>query len=641
MRKIQPRAITKLRDPFAIIRDNKIIADQNIWSLGGDLLTPNGYPIPRFSNNIPFVGDAVSPSISATNIANGGLVADNGRAAACGKNVRDLYGSLGALRQVYTSVFTELSAVWNLGGFDSFLPGVWKTTKGPTAGRYIARHPNGYMDVTSDSQPTVLEIEHVTVNSNVGAQTASGGTQYTYNSRILDEKDTDVLTLSYGISQNSAQVSAGDYYPLRPISKLFTTSGAAASVGFRGAANPIYLDSARRFMLQWHPNASSNAYGTTGLPILLSSTKWSADLSVTFKWQNTQQVIATLDAYAGSSQTTLPANTGAGWKVYPAVRAVKPTAAGATIYLPVLTGPATAQNNIIKSGSLRKLDYDYATDLTTVSTVNIFNQDGSAFVFNEEMMPVPGAGWNQIPTITAMGSVAHFELSFLQTVGAETYLVVLRVGSGSTRRPTSINTAPNIAMNTVQYVMRLDKNDLTKAYMVNVEVLPGFFGLTNEAMYSFAQNKEGTAIYVLGHESVMRLNWDSTQLKYVLDQSIIDVNAVSMIVTDSEDLVLLDTDNKLYSLRREDSDIVRIAWGPTVNQDFAEAPFDADIIVNTVNHLGERKAKTVELYVEGPAVFKANNRNKITVTTNADSDLGVLLTVKGYGQVYVTPLSVA
>ena len=636
MRKITPTPLFILRDPFAILRDNKIIANHNLYSASGDLLSPNGYGVPPFRANTSFdSGTENLPSYPASAISNGGIVADGGRSATAAKVV---IGSAGTL-SLYTSYMSEGQGQWCVHGIDSFLPGVFRTAKGPDAGRYIARHPSGYLDVTSDTMSTPLEVNHATGNVSAAASSASGNAQYYSGTRILDESELDVLVLATQAGQHMSTTST-TFYPIRPIKKNFTSSGIANSAAsFQLPPMPIYIDKDERFLLLVAPTQAMPNNGVYGYGPQFTSIKWSeTDMNYSGKKHGALPV---MDSFVDSTTTLFSLTSpGAGFKTIPILRAFARANNILSTFVPYLLAPKSVTNNIVTSASMRIVDYDIAQDTTSVVSVTFYNTDGSVFTAAEEMHPLPGGVWSNIQKLAYSLNVAFYDVITSHVVGNETYINILRVPTGSTRRPQSGGTPIFCPMNTVQYTVRLDKQDRTRAYVECVEVLPGFMGVANEAMYSFAQTKDLNSMYVIGHDSVFRVNWDSTQLKYVLDDTHIEVNAISLVVTDDDDLHMIDAFHRYYALRREDSNIVRIEWDPSVVTEFSEAPYDAGVIVNTVNHMGERQSKAVELFVEGPAVFKSNNRNKITVTTNTTTDLAVQLTIKGYGQVYVTPLSV-
>lgn len=89
-------------------------------------------------------------------------------------------------------------------------------------------------------------------------------------------------------------------------------------------------------------------------------------------------------------------------------------------------------------------------------------------------------------------------------------------------------------------------------------------------------------------------------------------------------------------MRQSNADLARLRFGQ-VNDRFVEAPYDVQLFVSAANFMGELGAKPIELVIDGPAVFKANNGKKLNVTTSSADELALLITVTGYGEIYVTP----
>lgn len=634
MRKITPKNLLTLRDGFAIIKDNKIIANQNIFNQDGELLTPQGYPIPKFSTSTPYVGDARFISSSDVNII-GSLILDNGRTAEFNRALSD-FGSTTASTKSYAR---ENLSFHLIAGIDGLFPAAYQQKKGEKAGRFIARHPSGYIDITSDVKPEVLERYGVLKPASYGASVPSGS-PHAYPGRIIDETEGSFVHITQGIGWSSVapySASNSNNYPIQETSKNFDYTYAVKdySKWQRCGIMPVAYDKERKTLIALQSTNTSSAYGTTGAyiaPLAFKLNDATTDYDV---FASTYSTI--MDSYVGSTSTPLNSNTNSGYRVFPICRAVTTDETQARLYLPrLLSSIRTGEENLIDSGFINLYEYVFSSGMWTRTNVTLIDEStGFPIVWGESQFSLTNGTFNNY-RIAENEVIVHLDLSFVHEIDGETYITVMRVGTG-----TALRAAPSNCANTIQYTFRLDSTDKTKAYLVSRDQQEGFFGLPNEALGSFAGNKDYSHLYVIGMAGIYRLKFDQTLLRYVMDDVMINVPATSLAVTDDEDLWILDSYNKLYNLRVSNSDIVRVAFAENTNMEFAEAPYDIEVRVSTVNHLGQRASRSVELVVEGNAAFKANNRNKITVTTSSTDDITVIVTVKDYGQIYVTPTSVS
>lgn len=634
MRKITPKNLLTLRDGFAIIRDNKIIADQNIFNQDGELLTPQGYPIPKFSTTSAYVGDARFGSSDDSGLV-GSLILDNGHTAEFNRSLSDFGSSISSTKR-----FARENIAFHLiAGIDGLFPAAYQQKKGEKAGRFIARHPSGYIDVTSDVKPELLERSAVLKPQSYSASNPSG-VPYSYPGRIIDETEGSFVHITQGIGWGSISpytTSNNSNYPIQETSKNFDYTYAVKdySKWHRCGIIPVAYDKERKTLIALQSNNNSSAYGATGAyiaPLSFKLNDATTDYDVFASSYNT-----VMDSYVGSSSSPLNSNATSGYRAFPICRAITTDETKANLYLPQLSSSTqTGEENLISSGYINLYEYMFSSGTWTRTPMSLIDEStGLPIVWGESQFSLTNGRFDNY-RITENEVIVHLDLSFVHEIDGETYITVMRVGTG-----TALRAAPSNCANTIQYTFRLDPTDKTKAYLVSRDQQEGFFGLPNEALGSFAGNKDYSHLYVIGMAGIYRLKFDQTLLRYVMDDVMINVPAISLVVTDDEDLWILDSYNKLYNLRVANSDIVRVAFAENTNTEFAEAPYDVEVRVSTVNHLGQRASRSVELVVEGNAAFKANNRNKITVTTSSTDDITVIVTVKDYGQIYVTPTSVS
>lgn len=631
MRKLLPKPIKTLRDGYVVLFNGKMIADSELYTEAGQRLSDSLYPMPKLlvTGNSPVSeqsyrepsGDSRNSYVQTT------FVADNGRVAEACKQFNDVGTSW---REFLSG---EGAHCFYAFGMDSPFPAVYTDTKGPQAGRINARHQSCALDVTAETTSRVLE-PHPAVNygTGTGALPASQGVPHLGMSRILDESDTRYLSLVVQMNGTMSQSSGSYYCPtLQTVRKDYSMRDAGYNLS-GSPCIPIWHDKEDKVLFALELTNNPTPYGNAGAQVRPLALYYGTDLVVT-RVQAGYSV--TLDSFINSTITGFSSNKA--WRTLPILRALKKANGVCTAFIPNVKGIAgTVQTNQVGSVTLDRVEYDYTTKTFGARIqMSVVDPDtGLTPTWGESMVTVRDSNWTNAKMNFGENYPAHFQFSFLHEVGDETYIVILVTGTGMPSRNRNNNNFQYPA-NTVQYTLRLDKVDKTKAYLVARENLDGFFG-TQRSLYSFAGVQDHSSLYCICDNDVVRLVFDQAQLKYVLSDTVIDVDAVSLLVKDNGDVWLMDQMQKVYHMRQSNADLVRLRFGQ-VNDRFVEAPYDVQLFVSAANFLGELGAKPIELVIDGPAVFKANNGKRLNVTTSAADELALLLTVTGYGEIYVTP----
>ncbi|AGS82141.2 hypothetical protein O152_gp218 [Pseudomonas phage PaBG] len=632
MRKLLPKPIKTLRDGYVVLFNGKMIADSELYTESGQKLSDANYPMPKLTTTGTVViselsykepsGDSRNSYVQTT------FVADNGRVAEACKQLNDT----GTNWREFLS--GEDRHCFYVFGMDSPFPAVYTDTKGSQAGRINARHQSCALDVTAETTSRVLEPNQViNYGTSTSAQSPSTpGASYLGMSRILDESDTRYLSLVVQLNGTMSAYGSSTYCPtLQTVRKDYSVRDAGYNAT-TAPCIPLWHDTTDKVFFAWELSNSPTAYGLAGAIIRPIALHYSSDMVAT---RVQAGYTVTLDSFVSSTISGFTSNKP--WRTLPIIRALKKADGLLTAFIPNVQGIAgTVQTNLVGSVSLDRVEYNYVTKtFGSRIQMNVVDPDtGLTPTWGENMVVVRDSNWANAKMNTGDNYPAHFQFSFMHEVDNETYVVILVTGNGIPSRNRNNNNF-QYPTNTVQYTLRLDKADKTKAYLVARENLDGFFG-TQRSLYSFAGTQDHSSLYCICDNDVVRLVFDQTQLKYVLSDTVIDVDAVSLLVKDNGDVWLMDQMQRVYQMRQSNADLVRLRFGQ-VNDRFVEAPYDVQLFVSAANFMGELGAKPIELVIDGPAVFKANNGKKLNITTSAADELALLITVTGYGEIYVTP----
>ena len=180
-------------------------------------------------------------------------------------------------------------------------------------------------------------------------------------------------------------------------------------------------------------------------------------------------------------------------------------------------------------------------------------------------------------------------------------------------------------------LVRVPKNE---AKIVGKRVRRGVFGMQGQSLYTYAEH-EGT-LYCITDDYIVPVKFDPVTKLHEIAGPLIDVNAVSIHISESGDLRIVDADFKLYHMKANQSDTVRLKANDIT---FDGEEHEGSIEVSSVNYKGEMIQARVELALSGPVKFE-NGSNRILIITNDSEPVIVPIIVTDYGSIDITASSV-
>lgn len=654
MRKIKPAPLMDLKvGNVVILNDGTLLADG--LRIRDDSVTylKNHLPNPTPLNRITSLEETPGTSLYKNHAAN--------KAAFMFED-----GSSCEVNKVNKNHMQTNMLLRNITSFDDRIPYVYTVKSGRFAGRKVLSHPEGLFDITDQDNPFAF-IPRM-VGDPTTTSTSGTTNNYLCLTKVLDDDSTGFELLTHrgdgGIRVSQAthtvhpQVRVGEDF-VRPFNRSANVQSlplfyrADKKVGF-------YVDSGVDPSGQYTTRSEIGhlaAYLNENKGITLTPRAVLGNKTVTgqkfiyddFKSQNSVNNTPFKNNSLATNNTSNGFFTHEVKRYCPVVRSLWFEENRTHIFF----ASPDSDNGTFASAKVNGLNivrnvFNHATETFTEIPMSVRNPEGGQIIRWEDDLVDVGGNWDNVnlriwranqnfgSTTVTRSYEAHSLLTFIKTYGNETYLIVLICPTEESQSIDSTNYYP---ANTVQYTLRLDKEDLSLCYLVNRSLIPGFFGRFNEGLQGFCSDSDYDNLYFISKNEVFQVTYSKTEHRFESAPISFDLDVYALHVSPNNNITMIDTSNKLYQVRSSLANVVEVDFDNPFLV-YEEIPRDTFVKVNVRNVNGDRVERAVRLILDGPAIFRDNGSRQMTVTTDFIEDTRVAVTLTGYGDVHITPAEI-
>lgn len=166
----------------------------------------------------------------------------------------------------------------------------------------------------------------------------------------------------------------------------------------------------------------------------------------------------------------------------------------------------------------------------------------------------------------------------------------------------------------------------------------GCFGGENVST-GYVKTTDNNMIAVAEQNGIHLIKWDASNKQFV-KTAYVDVEPLSMYLSENKDLYILDYNHDLRVIGEQNDQIVRIEFaGEVPNYDGTNTQ-EITLNVSVSNTEGDFLPANVSLTIDGNCSFQQNGEQDLTLLTTDVSVSTVTLMLTGYGQINVTPTNV-
>lgn len=539
---------------------------------------------------------------------------------------------------------------------DDRIPTVYTGKEGVLAGRKLLSHPMGLLDITNPLEYSVI-FDHIVAtpdNSNGIADLDK------FSQRVIDDEDNNFTFMSYreeGTITNS-------YPPNNIVSRVTVNGELVDSVPGAYRALPLVYREELKSSVQLHITKTSKYYTNTNdtnvaLVEMDKDESWRLSLIVKDKNEDVKTspyifVMSDFRCMGNIKNLPLTLNATSSWsgtyagpmtRFKPVIRTVSVSDTRTSVLLATpISMESPMAMAVINRFKVERHTYNHATQAFSATPIairdketnqllvvndTIINNDGT--FDGTRILSLPLNGHNQ------RAYSLHAVLTFTKRVQGRDYLIMVVCPTEDVLKENNANTC---SMNTIQYVFEFSADDDTVAHLVHTDITVGFFGIEGTGYKTFVADNDYNNLYFPTNKGVVRGVFDVNSKVFNVAQSAYDVEAIALHLSPDNVLTFMDNSKNLYQVIPSTMDAISIDFEEH-DLTYEDSNKTVFAVVNVVDIDGNRVETSVDLALDGPAMFRDNSMRTITITTNPVDNTRVPITITGYGDIHISPVEIS